>query len=308
MKKYLIDTFAPKDERSLFTLVENRTAHSFDMCELNLFETHQSAENVNLVFNHFVLTSMLSGKKVMKLPKRQAFDYLPGESVILPPGELMNIDFPDAKKQSPTQCIALTISDDVIKKTIDNLNDLHPKAQTWGDWNIDPSIFHLTNNMELADTVNRIVKITKSEQGKVKDLMVELTLREMLIRLMQTQARVLFEESYNMLSASNALANAVQYIKVNLRGKIDMNKLADQACMSRASFFKKFKETMGITPAQYILKSRIQLAQEDLKSLKTSITEVCYASGFENVSHFTKSFKQEVGMTPREYQLSVSST
>merc|ERR1711991_1148731 len=136
------------------------------MCELNLFETHQSAENVNLVFNHFVLTSMLSGKKVMKLPKRQAFDYLPGESVILPPGELMNIDFPDAERQSPTQCIALTISDDVIKKTIDMLNDLNPKEQTWGDWNIDPSIFHLTNNMELADTVNRIIKITKSEQGK----------------------------------------------------------------------------------------------------------------------------------------------
>ena len=116
MKKYLIDTFDPKDERSLFTLVENRTAYSFDMCELNLFETHQSAENVNLVFNHFVLTSMLSGKKVMKLPKRQAFDYLPGESVILPPGELMNIDFPDAKRQSPTQCIALTISDEPYQK------------------------------------------------------------------------------------------------------------------------------------------------------------------------------------------------
>ena len=303
MRKYLIDGVAPKEERSLFTLVENRTAHSFDTCELNLFETHRSAENVNLIFDHFVLTSMLSGKKVMKLPKKQPFDYLPGESVILPPGELMSIDFPEARERNPTQCLALTISDDVIKKTIENLNDLHPKASTWGAWTIDASIFHLTNNLELADTINRIIKITKSEQGKVKDLMVELTLREMLIRLMQTQARVLFEESYNILSSSNALANAVQYIKLNLRMKIDMNKLADQACMSRASFFKKFKETMGITPAQYILKSRIQLAQEDLKSLNTSISEVCYSTGFENVSHFTKCFKQEIGMTPREWQI-----
>lgn len=303
MRKYLLETYEPKAERSLFTLVEHRTAYTFDMCELNLFETHQRAENVQLAFNHFVLTSMLTGKKVMKLPEKSSFDYLPGESVILPPGELMRIDFPEAKAHNPTQCIALTISDDVIRKTIDTLNDLHPKAQTWGQWNINPEMFHLTNNLELADTINRIIKITKSEHGKIKDLMVELTLREMLIRLMQTQARVLFEQSYAMLSSSNALANAVQYIKANLRSKIDMNKLASQACMSRASFFKKFKETMGITPAQYIIKSRIQLSQEALKSQKISISEACYSSGFENVSHFNKCFKLEVGMTPKEWQL-----
>ena len=219
MKRYMIDTFPARKERSLFTLVENRTAYSYEMCELNLFETHQTAENVNLMFDHFVLTSMLSGKKVMKLPKKESFDYLPGESVILPPGEMMSIDFPEAQLKNPTQCIALTISDDVIKKTMETLNEFNPKADTWGNWTIDPSIFHLTNNMELADTVNRIIRITKSEEGKAKDLMVELTLREMLIRLMQTQARILFEQSYSLLSTSNALANAIQYIKENLRGK-----------------------------------------------------------------------------------------
>lgn len=302
MKKYLLDSVAAKDERSLFTLVENRTAYSFEMCELNLFETHRQAENVNLTFDHFVLTSMLTGKKIMKLPERAAFDYFPGESVILPPGETMNIDFPEAQAHSPTQCLALTISDDAIVKTIDILNEVHPKAQTWGQWNIDPSIFHLTNNLELADTINRIIRITKSEQGKAKDLMVELTLREMLIRLMQTQARVVLETSYTLLASSNALAHTIQYIKANLRHKIDIKTLADQACMSRASFFKKFKEAMGLTPAQYILKSRIELAQEELKSTNTSVSKACYSSGFENVSHFTKSFKQEVGMTPKKWQ------
>ncbi|MBV6640840.1 MAG: AraC family transcriptional regulator [Cyclobacteriaceae bacterium] len=303
VKKYLIDPVPVRDERSLFTLVENRTAYSFEMCELNLFETHQTAENVNLMFDHFVLTSMLAGKKVMKLPNKKAFDYLPGESVILPPGELMNIDFPEAQKKNPTQCMALAISDDVIHKTMDTLNEVFPKADTWGQWNIDPSIFHLTNNLELADTINRIVRITQNENGKAKDLMVELTLREMLIRLMQTQARVVFESSYQFLATNNALASAIQHIKSNLREKINMDKLADKACMSRASFFKKFKETMGITPSQYILKSRIALAQDLLKNSRISISEACYSSGFENLSHFTKCFKHEVGITPTEWQL-----
>lgn len=249
-KKYLIDRFPEKPESSLFTLVENRTAYSFDMCELNLFETHRTASNVQLTFDHFVLTSMLSGKKVMKLPQKAHFDYFPGESVILPPGETMQIDFPEAKAENPTQCIALTINHDVISKTMDLLNEHLPKADSWGNWQIDPYLFHLTNNQDLADTINRIVRITKNEQGKIKDVMVELTLKEMLLRLMQTQAREIFNHSYNKLSTGNSLAAAIQYIKMNIRGKIDFNKLSDLACMSRASFFKKFKETMGLSPAQ----------------------------------------------------------
>ena len=305
MSKYLIDKFPGAGAQSLFTLVENRTSHSFEMCELNLFETYETAEDVNLMFDHFVLTSMISGKKVMKLPERDSFDYLPGESVILPPGELMRIDFPEAASENPTQCLALTISDDVIQKTFDLLNECYPKDPDWGKWEIDPAFFHLTNNMELADTINRIIRITKSEKGKAKDIMVELTVKEMLVRLMQTQARELFERSSFKLSANNALAAAIQYIKDNLTRPIDSKKLLDKACMSRASFFKKFKEALGQTPSQFILRQRIQHAKKLLASSPITITEACYASGFENLSHFMKAFKDEVGMTPKGYQLSI---
>ncbi len=301
-KKYLIERFDSKPESSLLTLVENRTAYTYEMCELNLFETHRPAENVQLTFDHFVLTSMLSGKKVMKLPKKSQFDYLPGESVILPPGETMNIDFPIAKQHNPTQCIALTISNEAISKTLDLLNEYHPKADSWGIWEIDPCLFHLTNNNDLADTINRIVKITKNENGKIKDMMVELTLKEMLLRLMQTQARELFETSYQSLATNNSLGAAIQFIKAHLREKLDFNKLADIACMSRASFFKKFKESMGLTPAQYILKERIKLAQNELRQSTKTITEICFACGFENLSHFVTCFKQEVGVTPKLFQ------
>lgn len=305
MSKYLIDNFQIRKERSLFTLVENRTSHSFEMCELNLFETYETVEDVNLMFDHFVLTSMISGKKVMKLPERDPFEYLPGESVILPPGELMKIDFPEAAFGNPTQCLALTISNEVIQKTFDLLGEYYPKDPSWGKWEIDPAFFHVTNNRELSDTINRIIRITKSEKGKAKDVMVELTLREMLVRLMQTQARELFELSSPSLSVNNALAAAIQYIKANLTRPIDSKKLSDKACMSRASFFKKFKEAMGVTPSQYILKQRIKLAKKLLASTPISITEACYASGFENLSHFIKAFKDEVGITPKAYQLSL---
>jgi AraC-like DNA-binding protein len=276
------------------------------MCELNVFETHRYAENVNLVFDNFVLTSMLAGKKIMKLPNMDAFEYLPGESVIVPPGECMQIDFPEAKRGNPTQCIALTISDELIRNTIGLLNEHHAKHETWGNWELDLSLLHLNNNKELADTVNRMLRITFNQQGKAKDIMVELTIKEMIVRLMQTQARALLESSFAVLSSCNALAASIAYIKKNLSRKIDMNKLADIACMSRASFYKKFREALGETPSQFIQNERIKKACDMLKNSSLSVTSVCYDCGFENLSHFITSFKSQTGKTPRAYQLSVA--
>ncbi len=303
--KYLVERFPFKPESELNSLVENRTSFSFETCELNVFETQERANNFHLTFDHFVLTSMLAGKKVMKLQDRESFEYLPGESLILSPGEKMIIDFPEAHKSNPTQCIALTISEDLIKHTIDQLNEQFPKHQDWGNWGINNSVLHINNSRALADTVTRMIRISRDEHGKAKDLMVDLTLKEMLIRLMQTQARHIFENSIKNGDASGPLANTLHYIQENLTTRIDLDNLADQACMSRASFFKKFKESLGETPLQYIMRKRILYAMKLLSSSPMTVTEICYECGFQNLSHFVKAFRLHTGLTPTTYKNSI---
>lgn len=292
-----------RDERSLFTLVENRSVYSMDTCELNVFETHQQAKDVNLKFDDWVLTSMLRGKKVMRLADKPAFDYLPGESVIVPPSELMRIDFPEAGRETPTQCLALAISAEQIQSTIQLLNENYSKVGEGEEWQIETEHLHLANNLELADIINRLIKISLNDHSREKDILVNLALRELLVRLMQTQARAFFEQNYRRLASSNRFAYIIEYIKENITSKIDAEKLSEKACMSRANFFRKFKEEFGYTPADYILKERIRLAKEYLSNPLNSVTQACYMAGFQNLNYFIRAFKKEVGTTPKAFQL-----
>lgn len=289
----------PKD---LKTLVENRTTYTLDNCELNIFETHQEAENVNLVFGDLVLTTMLKGKKVMHLFEKPGFDYLPGESVIVPPNEVMKIDFPEAKWDNPTQCIALSISKEMIENTFNMLNERFSDRVLTREWGLDLTSFHLINTNELSEIINRFIKIGVKERSREKDLIASLALKELLIRLSQTQARDMLEKTYKQLASGNRLAYTVEYIKKHLRETISLEELASKACMSKAHFVRSFKQELGLTPMEFVLKERLKLARNYLKIGDFQVKEVAYMAGFKNISYFIRAFKQEFGSTPKVYQ------
>ena len=82
-------------EKHLKSLVEHQTVFTLNNCEFSIFETHRAAYNVKLHFEYLAFTGMLRGKKKLKIDRRtEYFEYLPGESVLVAPGETMVIDFP----------------------------------------------------------------------------------------------------------------------------------------------------------------------------------------------------------------------
>ncbi|MCR9081996.1 AraC family transcriptional regulator [Algoriphagus sp. NF] len=291
-----------RNPRDLKTLVENRTTYTLDSCELNIFETHQEASDVNLVFGDLVLTTMLKGKKVMHLFDRPGFDYLPGESVIVPPNEVMKIDFPEAQWDNPTQCIALSISKEMIENTFNMLNERLPDKVLSQEWGLDLSYFHLINTQDLSEIINRFIKIGVKERSKEKDLIASLALKELLIRLNQTQAREMLQKTYKELSSGNRLAHVVDFIKKNIRENLTLEQLASQACMSKAHFVRTFKQELGQTPVEFILSERLKLARYYLQIGGFQVKEVAVMSGFNSIGYFIRAFKQEYGTTPKSFQ------
>ena len=297
--QYTVPWRRPND---LKTLVENRTTYTLDNCELNIFETHQAAEKVNLVFGDLVLTTMLKGKKVMHLFGNPGFDYVPGESVIVPPNEVMKIDFPEAELDNPTQCIALSISKEMIENTFNLLNERFSSKVLTQEWGLDLSYFHLINTQDLSEIINRFIRIGVKERSKEKDLIASLALKELLIRLTQTQAREMLEKTYKELASGNRLAHVVDYIKTHIRENLQLEELASQACMSKAHFLRTFKQELGLTPMEFVLNERLKLARYFLSVGNYQIQEVCHMSGFNNIAYFIRVFKREFHMTPKSFQ------
>jgi len=301
LKGVAVRPVALTPQHDLKTLVENRTVFNFNNCELNIFETHQTSEQVLLRFQGMVFTTMLRGKKVMHVQEAAPFEYLPGESVILPESAPMVIDFPEASILNPTQCIALEIDRQKISDTLNLLNEHFPKVEESGPWRINMEQFHIHNSLELSDTVNRLMRIP-GEHYLTKDALANITLQELLIRLLQTQARALLMDQSAGLQTRHRFAYVLQYIREHLTDNLNVQQLASLACMSKPHFFRSFKRELGMSPIDYILHERIQLAKRLLADPNLSVSEAGYQSGFNNLTHFAVQFKKTEGLPPSQYK------
>lgn len=294
----LSSSFSSK--RKLETLVENRTIHTLNNAELNIFETHQQAKEVLLKFPDPVLASMLTGKKIMHLQGLESFDFLPGESVILPQNELMCIDFPEATTVKPTQCLALAFSTDLIKSTIQVLNEKSPK-QEGKEWKMTDYNFHFTNDIAIQQILQRLIFIF-AENHPSKDIFADSLLQELLIRIVQTESKGLHLKNANASCTDDRISYIIKFIKENITKHLSVEDLSDKAYMSESSFYRIFKNEMGISPNDFIIEERIKIAEEILKKKKTSIKEAYLASGFNSFSYFCRVFKKKKNISPSQYK------
>lgn len=296
--KILLETPELKRENQLMHLVENQTKFNLNNCEFSIYETHKAAFDVKLHFETIAFTAMLRGKKHMKIDHKTGyFDYYPGESVLVSPGETMVIDFPEAD-ETPSQCISLSLNPEFIENSLNHLNYHLPKVDETSRWNIELDEYFLFNNQSLASATNNIMRIAMDDNSQ-KDIMADFALKELLIRLMQTQARSMVEK--NIVKNKSRIGFAVDYIKKNLHQKLSIDSIAKMAYVSKSNFFKMFKDELGTSPNEFILQERINRAKELLAN-QNSIKETAYQTGFSDANYFTRVFKQLVGVTPKSYQ------
>ncbi|MBE7175477.1 MAG: AraC family transcriptional regulator [Mucilaginibacter polytrichastri] len=283
------------------TLVEHRSAYTLDHAELNIYETRTYAESFGLQFPLPVIVSMISGKKVMHLRNRPAFDFHPGETIVMPSDEQMSIDFPEATLDKPTQCLALALSPDYIGETLHLLNEKMPRAEIHMPWKWVNDSFYCFNNGEVTATLGRLMHVFMQDHS-AKHILGEHATQDLIIQLLQTNARYLLTHETARYTQQHRLAHVIRYVRENLSGRLNIAQLAEKACLSRAQFFRVFSNEMGTSPNEFILQERIRKAEELLTYSAKSITEISYETGFNSVSYFSQQFRRLSGRSPAAFR------
>ena len=102
---------------------------------------------------------------------------------------------------------------------------------------------------------------------------------------------------------STGINEALAYINRNLNEPFREKDLAAISGLSPGAFSRSFRRHTGMAFSQYVNRLRINLASHLLMSgAGMSITEVCYASGFRNISNFNRQFLRQKGMPPSRFQ------
>ncbi|RPD39545.1 AraC family transcriptional regulator [Chitinophaga barathri] len=92
----------------------------------------------------------------------------------------------------------------------------------------------------------------------------------------------------------------VTYMEKNFMFNMPMERFGYLTGRSLTTFKRDFKKAFNTTPQRWLTQKRLELAHYHLAEKKKKPVDVCYETGFENLSHFSFAFKKQFGYAPTE--------
>ena len=153
----------------------------------------------------------------------------------------------------------------------------------------------------LSQRLRRQSPLSPAEQETVS--------REIARRLILAQLQV-FRQVNRLSSAKlstrmelyRRLCQAKAYIHQHLDAPLDLDTLAQVACLSKFHFIRLFKDVYGQTPRQYLIAKRLERASKLLIHSSLTFHEICQEVGLKDSSSFGRLFKRSFGATPHLYR------
>jgi AraC-like DNA-binding protein len=175
-----------------------------------------------------------------------------------------------------------------------------------------PEIAAINDLFERGKTGLAFHGITKKNAGEQLKRLPTLAHFQQLMELLQLFQSLALSKEYTSLQ-SRPIADAsvlkgqqrmhkiYHFIETNYQKDINVNEVAELTNLTTAAFCRYFKKSTHLTFTEFLNQYRVNQAKKLLLHDK-NVTEACYESGFENLSHFNKTFKKIAGENPSEFK------
>jgi AraC-like DNA-binding protein len=98
------------------------------------------------------------------------------------------------------------------------------------------------------------------------------------------------------------LARARRYLEQHADQPLDLSVIAGSVHYSKFHFLRSFRDAYGQTPVRYLTEVRLARARQLLETTDDSVTEICWAVGYESLPSFCSAFRRLTGVSPERYR------
>jgi AraC-like DNA-binding protein len=105
--------------------------------------------------------------------------------------------------------------------------------------------------------------------------------------------------------ADERMADVLEYMEKRLGDRLSVSEMARRYGLSRSKFHERFKRKNGLSPAEYLMRRRVEHARHLLAGPR-SITDIAYELGFSSSQYFSHVFRKYTGQPPSAFRLRLS--
>ena len=98
------------------------------------------------------------------------------------------------------------------------------------------------------------------------------------------------------------IAEAVSYIEANFAESVTLDELTQRAHCSATQLRRIFQEVYGVSPHEYLTRTRANRAMMMLRDSDQDVTSIAHACGYNDSNYFARSFRKSTGLTPTAYR------
>jgi AraC-like DNA-binding protein len=120
--------------------------------------------------------------------------------------------------------------------------------------------------------------------------------------LVQLLRKVFSSQEVLPQPTSAVVKQALLYLQENYRRRVSRAEVASDVGVSQSHLSRIFRKEMGVSPWDFLLRLRLQVATDLLRTTGGSITEIAGQTGFDDPAYFSRVFSREIGCSPQVFR------